>query len=308
MPVYNRQEYVRKAVESILTQSFTDFEFIIVNDGSTDSATEILHEFATRDTRIVLIEQSNSGYVRALNRGLDVARGQFVARMDSDDISLPDRLANQVRYLQRHSEVVAVGGQAIKIDQRGDCFGSSNCPLLHDEIDTQLLQHVALGHKITRGTLFHPTIMLRSVAIQQVGKYRPDFEPAEDRDLWLRLSEIGKLANLPQFLLKYRVHSDMVSHARRSEQNDNALLAIADAYRRRGQMMPSIPKAMPTQQSKPSYLSDEARAMSAARSGFFRTANKYALWVLWRRPWRLRAWQALVMSCTGRTSVDRWGD
>src|SRR5687768_5868058 len=93
MPVYNRQEYVSAAVESVLGQTFRDFEFIIVNDGSTDRATSLLRKYAQQDSRIILLEQANAGYTRALNRGLARARGEFVARMDSDDECLPHRLA-----------------------------------------------------------------------------------------------------------------------------------------------------------------------------------------------------------------------
>src|SRR5690606_36363675 len=120
MPVYNREEYAPLAVESVLGQTFGDFEFIIVNDGSTDGVTEILRDYADADPRIVLIEQENTGYAVALNRGLERARGEFVARMDSDDISLPDRFALQVEFLQASPQVVVVGGQALRIDEDGD--------------------------------------------------------------------------------------------------------------------------------------------------------------------------------------------
>ena len=152
MPAYNRQQYVRKAVESILNQTFGDFEFIIVNDGSTDGATEILREYARCDERIVLIEQENSGYVRALNRGLASVRGALVARMDSDDIAMPERLAIQTRFLEEHPDVVAVGGQAVAIDEEGAELYRISRPIAHGTIDEFLL---GAGTEQTGG-LVHP--------------------------------------------------------------------------------------------------------------------------------------------------------
>src|SRR5258708_3751905 len=109
MPAYNSEPHIAEAIESILAQTFTDFEFIIINDGSTDGTRSILHAFAAGDSRISIYEHANSGLVVSLNRGCQMARGKYIARMDADDVSLPTRLAKQFNYLERNSEVGIIG-------------------------------------------------------------------------------------------------------------------------------------------------------------------------------------------------------
>ena len=117
MPVYNAAHYVAGAVESILGQTFREFEFVIVDDGSIDGSTQILKRFAERDSRIRLIRRENRGLVASLNEGIEAARGEFIARMDADDIALPERLARQLESLRCNHDVVAVGTQVQRIDE-----------------------------------------------------------------------------------------------------------------------------------------------------------------------------------------------
>jgi glycosyltransferase involved in cell wall biosynthesis len=304
MPVYNRREYVRLAVESILGQTFGHFEFVIIDDGSTDGATDILREYARRDRRVVLLEQENTGYTRALNRGLARARGEFIARMDSDDVSLPERLQVQVRFLRGRPRVVAVGGQGIEIDADGDWLRPLRKLLTHEEIEGRLLGHSPRNE----GGLIHPAVLMRREAALRVGSYRPEYEPAEDRDLWLRLAEVGELANVPETVIQYRVHAGSVSVERAARQHDAARRAIEDAHRRRGLELPErIEMWSLEERQRDTGDIESGRALAAARHGYYRTARKYAARVLRRQPWQLRGWKALAVCALGSGTAARLG-
>jgi glycosyltransferase involved in cell wall biosynthesis len=225
MPVYNAQKYIGFAVESILNQSFMDFEFIIINDGSTDDTLTILQKYAVEDKRIRLISRENKGLVDTLNEGLLLAQTSLIARMDADDIALPTRLQEQHDYLNNHVDVVCVGGASIMIDEAGNELHLLIPPLSNDEIQNNALK----GHC----PINHPTAMYRLDAIRQVGNYSGDFYPSEDLDLWLRLGEIGKLANLKNPVLKYRFLDNSISGLLAEKQLDAARGACNAAWKRR---------------------------------------------------------------------------
>jgi glycosyltransferase involved in cell wall biosynthesis len=187
MPVYNAEQYLEAAVRSILDQTYRDFELIIIDDGSTDGSLAILQRLAAEDTRIRLVSRPNTGYTIALNQAIALARGQLLARMDADDISMPNRFHLQVDYLNAHPECVALGGRLIMIDPTG----------LKIMDFCKLTNHVQIdGAHINGGPseLGHPSVMMRRDAVVAAGGYDPAFEPAEDFDLWLRLAEHGRLA------------------------------------------------------------------------------------------------------------------
>jgi len=202
MPVYNGERYVREALESILAQTFTDYEFIIVDDGSTDGTPFILAEYARQDPRIVLLTNgANRGLVATLNRGLEAARGQYIARMDADDVSLPERLARQVAYLDQHPEVGVLGTNVAYIDSEGR-FLNGGRPKDPQPLSPTLLQWLLLW----RCAIYHPTVMLRRSILAETGlAYDPAFRHAEDRDLWTRLAPYTLIASLPEVLVYYRV-------------------------------------------------------------------------------------------------------
>lgn len=205
MPVYNCALYVHEAIQSILAQSFTDFEFLIIDDASTDDTLKVIK--AISDPRIRLIEKpKNTGYTHSLNYGITIARGKYIARMDGDDIALPNRLELQYLFMERNLEVVACGtAYRILGSDREVCM-----PLGHESIRSLLLEHTCFGH---------PTVMLRKATLERYQLcYDEGKEPAEDYDLWVKLSRIGKLANLDEVLLEYRVHEVQVSKARREQQ------------------------------------------------------------------------------------------
>ena len=199
MPVYNGERYLRPAVTGILRQDFRDFEFIAVDDGSTDGSKRILESFAKADARLRVLSRANSGIVGALNDGLALAQGELIARMDCDDIALPGRLQAQVDFLQSHPECVALGTAVQIIDSYGAVVDRYDPPLEHDGIVAELFEG-------NGGALIHPSAVFRASALRAIGGYDPAFCKAEDVDLYFRLSRHGRLANLPMLGLQYRHH------------------------------------------------------------------------------------------------------
>ncbi|MFM7428015.1 MAG: glycosyltransferase family 2 protein, partial [Elainella sp.] len=226
MPVYNAQRYLPRAVESILHQSLGDFEFLILDDGSTDRSLAILQRYAQQDARIRLLSRANRGLVVSLNQLLELAQGELIARMDADDIALPDRFAQQVAFLQQHPQVVCVGGAQDWIDEAGRIL------LRHPEAEQNAeIQELALTG---RTPINHPSALIRTAALRQVGGYDAAFYPAEDLDLWLRLGEIGELANLKATVLQYRQHSQSISEQQQARQIERQRAACQRAWQRRG--------------------------------------------------------------------------
>jgi glycosyltransferase involved in cell wall biosynthesis len=227
MPVYNSEQFLAQAIDSVLAQTWTDFEFIIVDDGSTDQTGAILQAYAARDRRIVLQRHGrNLGLTRALNAGLAVARGRFVARHDADDLSLPQRLERQVRCLDDRPEVGLLATAITLIDDRGQVLRDRyfDTHLTNEALQRQLLNNICIGHG---------SVVMRRECLDRVGGYDPALEPSEDHDLWLRLAEITQLASLPEPLYAYRQHPASVSHRRHSEQVLRLAQGIENALRRR---------------------------------------------------------------------------
>ena len=220
LPVYNAEVYVREAVESILAQTFTDFELIIINDGSTDGSGVILRELAARDARIVLIERPNDGYVSALIKGIEIARADLIARMDADDVSMPERFALQHARMVQEPELAVLGSFIRVMDKAGNIIRLLERPLTRKAI-AHCLEYSGCP-------VAHPAVMMRRGAVLKAGGYRKAFSPAEDYDLWLRMSDLGyAIANLPQPLLNYRWHDANVSKVHRKVQERHNILARA---------------------------------------------------------------------------------
>lgn len=194
MAVYNGEKHLNESVSSIINQTFRDFEFIIVDDGSTDSTPILLREFSRKDNRIKIIRQENAGLPNALNRGILEAKGKYIARMDADDISLPDRFAKQVEFLERNQDVGLCGTACRLI---GDSSGVSWTTTDPDEIKCRLLFWPCITHSTA--------MMNKDLLVENNLLYNPNYKQAEDYELWARLSKICKIANLPDILLLYRV-------------------------------------------------------------------------------------------------------
>ncbi|MCS3668067.1 glycosyltransferase involved in cell wall biosynthesis [Salinibacter ruber] len=209
MAVYNGRPYLKEAVQSILDQTLGDFEFIIINDGSTDGTEGVLDRFVDRDDRVRLVHQENRGLIESLNRGLDMARGKYVARMDADDIAHPDRLQAQVRFLEANPDVGVLGTQVERIDDSGQTDGKWKFPTDPDQVAWRLLFGTCLCH---------PSVMMRAALIQDLGGYAAWATHGEDYELWTRALLESRLANLPGTLLKYRRHEETVSEQNREIQ------------------------------------------------------------------------------------------
>lgn len=229
MSVFNGGPYLTCAVESITGQSFRDFEFIVIDDGSTDGSGELLEAARAADPRIRLLHQENRGLIASLNRGCGLAQGTYIARMDADDIALPERLDLQVAYLRAHRGVDVLGGAVEFVDALGGPLGFRHYPQEDGEIRAQMLD---------RNCIWHPTVLMRRDAFAATGGYR-EVPAAEDYDLWLRMASRGQLANLGTVLLKYRVHEAQATVARNLQMTLSALMSRGAAMARRaGQIDP----------------------------------------------------------------------
>ena len=195
MPVYNGEKFVGEAIESILNQTFSDFELIIIDDASTDGTLEVVRKFPDGRIRIIR-NHENIGIARSRNKGLREAQGEYIAVHDSDDISYPERFELQVKFLDNHPEVAAVGSWYVVIDENGEELERVKLWTRDDDIKAVLLK---------KNQFAHGAMMIRKECLKAVGGYR-HIERCEDYDLCLRLAERYKLANLPRFLYKYRRH------------------------------------------------------------------------------------------------------
>lgn len=212
MSVYNSAKFIKTAVQSILNQTYTDFEFIIINDGSTDKSMQIIESFA--DERIVLIDKAqNDGLIAALNDGLEAVKGEYIARMDADDESLPERFKLQIEFMQNHPETDILGTAMFFID--GNKIRIIKPKETHAECLNALFGGVCI---------MHPTVMIRKTALDKI-KYNEKYKTAEDYKLWVDLAKNGaKFANLQVPLFKYNWHGENISIAKQKQQMTNSKL------------------------------------------------------------------------------------
>jgi glycosyltransferase involved in cell wall biosynthesis len=226
MAVYNTEAYLQEAIDSVLTQTLSDLELLIVDDGSKDRSWSIISAAAARDDRIVARRcPSNRGASRALNEGLGMARGAYITRQDADDVSLPTRLAEQVAFLQSEPGAGAVGTQAILVDSDGKRLSETSFPTTNAEIQASLIEAMSF---------VGPTVMARRTAFAQAGLWFDDaLSGTEDYDLCLRLSEVAAIGNIGRPLYIYRQHGASVSHRQRHQQLARKAMAVENAVRRR---------------------------------------------------------------------------
>ena len=217
MSVYNNAPYLAPAIDSILGQTFTDFEFLIVDDGSTDDSGAIINRFAAEDSRIRPIHQANAGLIVSLNRIISEARSDLIARMDGDDIALPDRFARQVAFLDANPDIGVLGTGCTVIEENG----MPSTYRFENVVSTE-----AILDDLKNGPpLCHPSVMMRRDVVRAVGGYHRAYRHCEDYDLWLRLSEHVKMANLPDRLLLYRHSMTQVSTRHAYAQKIGAAIA-----------------------------------------------------------------------------------
>ena len=313
MSVYNGAHYLQKSVDSILGQTFTDFEFIIIDDGSTDDTWQMLLEYANRDPRLKPFQNAeNLGLTKTLNRGLKLARGEYIARLDADDRSFPERLEQQVTYLQSHPSVALVSTGVQYVDPEGR-------ELRIDIPPTNLT--VLRWEFLFRNPLRHPTVMWRRELVQdKVGYYDPNFVCTQDYDFWVRISETSNIATIPSVLVQMSWHNQSIS-SKKAEMQD--ALGTKVIYRQ-------IKRYFPDEKLGEKDIAN-LRLMSRRKdalqleyfdnldaSSFQQASNLYLL--LWKRFCAIEnikekdlAWQAIrqeveqnVVELLGHCKVKRW--
>ena len=222
LPVWNGEAFLEAAVESILRQTLSSFELIVIDDGSTDASAAIAENFARSDDRVRLLRRAHEGLSAALNAGIAAARGEYIARMDADDVSVPQRLEKQVSYLDAHPACVAIGSWIDVVDEAGLPLGVKTFRERHEQISAALFRGIS--------PMAHPTVVMRGDVLRATGGYDARFYPSEDLDLWFRLADRGELANLGEVLLRHRRHKGAAG-VRERETMKAVSLAICNAAR-----------------------------------------------------------------------------
>jgi len=285
MPVRDGLPFLDNAIDSIVSQTLTDFVLVLVDDGSTDGTSELLDSWAKRDRRIRIIHQEPSGHYAALNVGLECCATDLVARMDADDIAMPDRFKQQVAFLNANPDVVAVGGQVIAIDADGDHLFSVPMPIKSDVIQRGLLSG--------QNGLTHPAVMYQRRVVIAAGGYE-DESPSEDFGLWLRMLPLGKFANLDSVVLKYRLHANVSRISRHAVQRNHTLRLLEKAHAALGTPVPELPPSYP-----PHGVADIHHhwAMSAAAQGHWSAARKHVLKSIELNPMNAHAYWTFAKTC-----------
>lgn len=222
MSVYNGEKYLDEAIESILKQTYKDFEFIIINDGSTDKSLEIIEKYKKQDERIVLISRENKGLIASLNEGIKKAKGKYIARMDADDISLPNRFEQQIKFLEKNPEI-GVCGTWVEV------FGENRnptiwkMPIQDEELRPRLLFSV---------TFAHPSVMMRKGLINQYNlRYNEKYINAEDYKFWLDFSKYTKFVNIPKVLFQYRYLETSISRVADNAKDEHRYKTISSIFK-----------------------------------------------------------------------------
>lgn len=196
MPVYNAENFLEESVNSILNQTFKDFELLLLEDGSKDSSLALANKLAEKDSRIKVVpSEVNLGIVKTLNRGIEISRGEYLARMDADDISLPERFMEQVQYLDANKDIAVCGTWV-------ETFGNHNGNIWRLPSDPDTVKVTMLFY----GVLCHPSVMIRKEMVFDKLKLRYEGYHAEDYVLWVSVAKHAKLVNIPKVLIKYRTH------------------------------------------------------------------------------------------------------
>lgn len=220
LPVYNGEKFLKEAINGILAQTFKDFELIIINDGSTDGTQKIIDSY--KDKRIFKLKQENKGLVASLNRGIELSKGEYIARHDADDISLPIRLEKQVSYLDSHPGSVLIGTRATEINESGRETGVLDYPNDDAAIRLALFSYTPFAHG---------SVMYKKEIIKKIGGYTAGAWPAEDYDLWSKLLTLGSAANLKERLYKFRMNSEGISLTNQQKQTAKILEVRRRAFK-----------------------------------------------------------------------------
>jgi glycosyltransferase involved in cell wall biosynthesis len=229
---YNGARWLDEAINSVINQTFEDFEFIIVDDGSTDSSPEIIKHYAEQDARIVVIAKSNTGLADSLNVGLQHARGKWIARLDADDICELARLQTQLAKAKTNPDLVFIGAGLLLIDESGTALRAFRYPVSHGLLVRNLYT--------SRRFPAHSSAFYRADVVCSIGGYRTRIRRSQDHDLWLRLSEVGQLTALDEPLVRIRKHSGQISHdeSGRRQKIDSTVAIVSYLLRQHGSCDP----------------------------------------------------------------------
>jgi len=213
MSVYNREEYVQRAIESILNQTLENFEFIIINDGSTDNTLRILEKYKKKDSRIRIIDQANKGLTKSLNIGIQISKGKFIARQDDDDISLPTRLEKQVSFLEDNKNIVLLGTNQYEVGINSERIGK-----YYD--DATINQIVYLYNPIA-----HTSAMFIKDVFVKIGLYNEFYKTSQDFEAWMRLADVGTISMLAEPLVKRYIIDNSITNKKKFTQIKYAIIA-----------------------------------------------------------------------------------
>jgi glycosyltransferase involved in cell wall biosynthesis len=314
LPFYNSEKYLKSAIQSILQQTYFNFELLLLDDGSTDGSLNIAKEFAQQDARIQVHHHSNMGLCKTLQKGVELVKGKYIARMDGDDIALPQRFELQVNYLEKHPNCVALGTALTIIDPENDVLCMPEITQEHEQLVAELLQWK--GSRIC-----HPTVMMRTDVVQAVGGYVQEYH-FEDVDLFLRLAKQGKLANLSERLLQYRWHIGSVSHTRnharineikRSILNKASAelgLSIPELHQESSKCTTSTSNTKNHSATPAKYTADyEAYCkwcLVARQSGFYGSSLKYLIRAFQSKPFTAKSYWLLLGFLLGEQTASRF--
>jgi len=224
MSVYNGEKYLKEAIESILNQTFRDFEFIIVNDGSIDKTEDILDDYAKQDSRMKIIKNRNNiGLTKSLNKAIQDAKGEYIARMDADDISLPKRLEKQVKFMEKNPKVGLLGVAYYQMNSKGEIVGKNIFPISNKKLQKALIKY---NH------FFHASVMIRKNILNEAGLYNENIKSAQDYDLWFRIARVSKIANLSEFLMIQRYSMERISINYKNKQMRSSIKIRKNAIRK----------------------------------------------------------------------------
>jgi len=225
LSVYNAENFISESIESILNQSYSNFELIIVDDCSTDESFEICKGYAITDHRIILLRNpANLGGCQTLNEGLKHARGKYVARQDNDDWSYPDRFAKQIKFMEDNPEVGILGGSMEIINETGEIIGKR----IYQTTDFSIRKNIFLYSPFS-----HPLVMFRKSILDKVGHYDCEYAPADDYELYFRMGRISKFANISDVLLKYRIVATSLTN-KRTRKMELKTIGVRKKYRNTG--------------------------------------------------------------------------
>jgi glycosyltransferase involved in cell wall biosynthesis len=306
MPVYNSGRFVELACASIMQQSFRDFELIVLDDGSTDDSLRRVRAMAAREPRMVVVARENRGLIVSRNELLDRARAPLLAWMDSDDVALPARLARQVETFDAHPELDCLGTAVLEVDPEGQPIIETRYPADHEGISLKMSEG---------GAMRFPTTMMRRQAVIDVGGFREPFKVGEDFDLFLRLMERRRVANLTEVLLLYRLHTQNTSGILSSRWlvYRDAILALAEERRRTGS--DRLQRGEPLSLSFPTDPGAEQRTWESHRlwarlaltSGYLRSSWKHTLKALALAPHKVPSWKLLARVSLETSKGLPWG-